>query len=264
MHAPDDPTPPLFSIITVCLNAAEYIAEALESVASQECGDYEYLVVDGGSTDGTLRIVASFEPRFGGRLRVWSEPDEGLYDAMNRGLARARGRYVMYCGADDRLAPASLEAVAAAIDEAGAPTIVCGATRVFDDEGSWLEVPRSFARGSLPKRAPARHQSLFVEREALVAAGGFDVRWRIAADYDLYLKLHEAGATERSVDTVLSEFRLGGVSSTDAAATAREYRDIRIAHGGHVVKQQLTFIKEVAASSVFALSRRLRRGGAAE
>jgi Glycosyltransferases involved in cell wall biogenesis len=68
---------PLFSIVTVCLNAEAHIAEAIESVLAQSCADYEYLVVDGGSTDGTLGVLGAYESRFGGRLRWVSERDDG-------------------------------------------------------------------------------------------------------------------------------------------------------------------------------------------
>src|SRR5665648_59628 len=86
-NAPTVSDHPLFSIVTVCLNAEAHIAEAIESVLAQSCADYEYLVVDGGSTDGTLGVLGAYESRVDGRLRWVSERDDGLYDAMNKGLA---------------------------------------------------------------------------------------------------------------------------------------------------------------------------------
>jgi len=244
---------PLFSIVTVCLNAGADIAEAIESVLEQGCSDYEYLVVDGGSSDGTIGVLEEYDPRFGGRLHWVSEHDDGLYDAMNKGLALTRGDYVGFLGADDRLRPGALDAVARTLSTIPHPDIVCGATRVCGPTGTWDETPRRVVRRGLPARAPASHQSTFVRRETIVKAGGFDPRFRIAADYDLYLRLVEAGATETLVDDVLSDFRLGGVSSRDGRATARDYRDVRVAHGANPAVEELVMVRSAAATAAFAL-----------
>lgn len=256
---------PLFSIITVCLNAEAHLAEAIESVLAQSENDYEYLVSDGGSADGTLDLLRSYEPRFGGRMKWVSERDEGIYDAMNRSLARASGTYVQYLGADDRLRPGALDVVARAVASPAGPSIVCGGTHVFGPTGEWDESPRRVIRRGLPARAPASHQAVFVRREDILGAGGFDLRYVIAADYDLYLHLVEAGCTEVFVDEILVDFRLGGVSSRDALATAREYRDVRVAHGANRAIEELVMLKSAAATTAHATYVRLfgRAPGAA-
>ena len=120
---------PLFSVVTVCLNAEQHLAEALDSVLAQSCDDYEMLVVDGGSTDGTLALVREREAAFGGRLRWMSEPDSGLYDAMNKGLHRARGRYIVYLGADDHLVAGSARGGCTARFESTTQPTSCAAPR---------------------------------------------------------------------------------------------------------------------------------------
>lgn len=254
---------PLFSIVTVCLDARDHLAEAIESVLAQEYRDYEYVLVDGGSTDGTQDIIRGFDPRFGGRMRWVSESDSGLYDAMNKGLATARGTYVEFLGADDRLAPGALAAVAAALAVEPPPHIVCGSTRVIGPHGTWGEAPRKVLRRGLAQRAPSRHQSIFTRREDLAALGGFDLRYRIAADYDLYLRLLDAGASEALIGDQLSEFRLGGASSVSAWDTARDYRDVRIAHGASPIAERLVLAKSALSAQAFALWKRLttRAGG---
>jgi glycosyltransferase involved in cell wall biosynthesis len=250
---------PLFSVITVCLNAAEHLAQAMSSVACQSYSDYEYVIVDGGSTDGTHDIIRALEPDFSGRLRWTAGPDVGLYDAMNKALALATGTYVVFLGADDRLAPGALGHVAAAVSGPQPPDMVCGAVHVFGPDGSWDELPVDHRReGRVPKRAPARHQSIFVNRDMILAAGGFDLRYRIAADYDLYLRLLATGASQVLIPQMLSEFRLGGVSSSNALATAREYRDVRIAHGAGRWFQEAVMWKSVAAAQVHAAGRKAR------
>lgn len=256
----DDRDGPLFSIVIACLNAEAHIAEALESVLGQNHTSFEVVVVDGGSTDATLAIIRDHADRACGRLTWSAEPDEGVYDAMNRGLGRARGRYVVFLGADDRMAAGALGAVERVVQQHDYPEIVCGATRVFGAAEPWIQKARSFRTGTrLPKRPPSTHQSVFVSREALVAVGGFDTRYRIAADYEAYLKLVEHGAREVLLDEVLSEFRLGGLSSRSTVATARDYRDVRIAHGANPVLEQLVTLKSIAAGVVVGRSRGVHR-----
>lgn len=252
----DDRGSPLFSVIIACLNAEDHIAEALESVLTQDHPSFELLIVDGGSTDGTLAIIRKYAAKSGGQLSWTSQPDDGVYDAMNAGLSRARGRYVVFLGADDHMAEGALTVVDDALQRHGFPEIVCGATRVFSAARPWIQAPQSFRGASrIPKRSPSTHQSVFVSREALEAIGGFDTRYRIAADYDVYVRLVQWGARELPIDKTLSEFRLGGLSSRSARATAREYRDVRIAHGANPLWQQLVMVKSVVAAS---LSARLR------
>lgn len=257
----DDHSAPLISVVTVCLNAAGTLPAAIASVLAQEFGDYEYVVIDGGSTDGSVELLRAAAAESAGRLKWSSEPDFGLYDAMNKGLAVASGEYVEFLGADDLLAPGALAAVARVLDDGVRPDIVCGAADVCGAIGEWHEPPRAVGPSGLPRRAPARHQSMFVRREAALAAGGFDVRYRIAADYDLYLRLLELGATQVLIGDTLSEFALGGVSSSSAVATARDYRDIRIAHGANRLAQQLAMAKSLVASRVFAARLRAKRTG---
>ena len=98
----------LITIITPTFNCASTLDATLESVVSQDFTDFEYWLIDGGSTDGTRdRLAAIQDPR----VRWISEPDRGIYDAMNKGIDRARGRYLLFLGADDLLLPGSLRAI---------------------------------------------------------------------------------------------------------------------------------------------------------
>ncbi len=99
---------PLFSIITVCWNSDKTISRTIESVLGQDFQDYEYLIVDGDSTDRTIDIIKTYEPQFNGKLKYKSEPDKGIYDAFNKGIERATGKYIWLVNSDDFIEPGVL------------------------------------------------------------------------------------------------------------------------------------------------------------
>jgi len=247
------PHVPLLSVAIVCFNARTYLQDAIDSVLCQPFDDYELVIIDGGSTDGTLDLIAKAAKR-GGCVRWTSEPDSGIYDAMNKAIHWARGSYLLFLGADDLLEPGALDAIARAVGGETPPDIVCGATRVFGDDGrAWDEAAREVVRRGMAQRAPARHQSIAVRRALLERVGGFDTSFPIAADYELYLRLIEAGASVSLVPERLSRFRLGGVSSEDATRTAREYARVRIAHGASPFVERVVSIKSILAAKFFAV-----------
>ena len=94
---------PQFSIITICYNSADTIERTIKSVLAQTFVDYEYIIVDGASTDNTLEIVNQYQKSFGNKLRVSSEPDKGIYDAMNKGVKAAKGKIIGIVNSDDWL-----------------------------------------------------------------------------------------------------------------------------------------------------------------
>ena len=100
---------PEFSIVTVCFNSEKTIKKTIESVLQQEFKDYEYIIVDGASKDGTMDVVKNYEDKFEGRLRYISEPDKGIYDAFNKGIRMSKGKYVWIVNSDDYIEPNALE-----------------------------------------------------------------------------------------------------------------------------------------------------------
>ncbi len=178
------------SVVTVAFNAAATIADTLESVARQTHPDVESLVIDGGSKDGTQSLVEGFGDVV---AHFVSEPDRGLYDAMNKGLRRATGDYVAFLNADDYYAgPDVLAAVAATAARTGADVILGdtimlsaepphGVSRFYSAAGFR---PWQFRFGHMPP-----HPSTFVRRDLLLRLGGFDLRYSISADFDLMLRL---------------------------------------------------------------------------
>jgi len=216
------------TLITVCYNSAAVIRTALESVLAQRDADYEYRVIDGGSTDGTVDVIREYEPKVAGRLQWLSERDEGMYDALNKGIARATGEYVGILNADDFLdGPDVLARVGAAVREASAAGLDCvfGNVRFVREPGGRTERV-CFARlwrpwmlhwGYMPP-----HPAIFIRRTCFEKWGGYvpgRSEYRIAADYELLVRFFcRHGMTHRYLPLNTTVMRLGGVSTRDVEA----------------------------------------------
>jgi hypothetical protein len=203
-----------FSVITVAKNAAATLEKCIASVEAQRHASLEYILIDGASTDETAAIVARHKARVD---QFVSEPDNGIYDAMNKGLKRARGRFIYFLGADDYLLDENtLADVAAFISRMPACDLVYGGIEVrFPDGHAEIFMPPpadealSFlVSGCLP------HQASFASRRAFDLAGTFDDRYRIAGDYDWFLRVvtHPQLVTRR-IERVIASYRIDGASS---------------------------------------------------
>ncbi len=215
------------SIITVAYNSARTIGDTLASVAGQTHYDIEHIVIDGASTDDTLAVVQSH----GAHVRkTVSEPDGGIYDAMNKGLALASGDFVGFLNADDMLAaPTVIASIAAA---ASAPSIdaACGDLVYVRQDRSDAVVRYwrcgEFSQSGLRHGWMPPHPTLYVRRSLLAELGGFDTRLRIAADYDFMLRcLKRPGMKVAYVPKVLVKMRLGGASNRSLQAMLRKSRE---------------------------------------
>lgn len=210
-----------FSVITVCFNAERTIGDTLESVAGQDWEDFEHIIVDGASRDRTMAVVASHRHS---RMQIVSEPDAGIYDAMNKGLRLARGDYVQFLNADDFLVrPDALSLIAARL-EAGEPDCLFADTQfVVGDEariGNRLYSVGSFRRWWLRIGAMPPHPSSFLKRELMLRLGGFDTSYRLAADFDLIARaLLRERAGWAAFPCVIAAFRTGGISTAGLSAT---------------------------------------------
>ena len=180
----------LFTIVTVTWNAATVIGPTLQSVREQTCLDYEYLVIDGASKDDTLALVHEADIA---NTRIFSEPDRGLYDAMNKAIARAEGQYLIWLNAGDRFAaPDSLARLAACAD--GRPGVIYGQTQLVDQTGQvvgmrHLTAPKTLTADSFKQGMLVCHQA-FVARRDLMPQ--YDLQYRFSADYDWCIHVLQA------------------------------------------------------------------------
>lgn len=248
------------SVITPCLNAADTIERAFDSVLMQGDSLCEHIVIDGGSTDGTLERLERHQQRLGKRLRWVSEPDKGIYDAMNKGVAQATGDWILVLGADDVLEPNALDAVVRAAEGDPTADLVFGDAYVKEPDGrTRLQSSEGRPRfgSGMPLEMPVCHQACAYSARVFEELRGFDSRYRVAGDYDFYMRFHEAGLGSVRVSLPLATYSLAGVSSRMMLATAREYRDVRIVHGMPLFVANARFVRSLTAASVMRLFRRI-------
>ncbi|MCH5231685.1 MAG: glycosyltransferase [Muribaculaceae bacterium] len=176
---------PLLSIITVTYNASQVLGPTLQSLKSQTFRDFEHIVVDGNSSDSTLRLIEDA----GIPSRVISEPDRGLYDAMNKGIDLARGKYILFLNAGDSFHdPDTLSLYAQAA--AGDPDIIYGDTIIVDSEGKkiadrHLKAPEKLTSKSFANGMLICHQAFMVKKNLVPL---YDLSYRFSADYDWCVK----------------------------------------------------------------------------
>jgi glycosyltransferase involved in cell wall biosynthesis len=202
------PPPPLVSVITPSLNAAEFIEETIRSVLEQDYPHIEYLVMDGGSTDRTLSIL----DRYRGRLQFVSAPDGGAADAINRGFRQARGEILAWLGADDRYLPGAVSAAVAALVEDPAAAAVYGEGYWIGEDGQTLgryPTVAPYSPAAFRRECCICQPACFLRREAVEAVGGLDAALQSAFDYDLWIRLSR-GYRFRAIPQYLAQSRMHG------------------------------------------------------
>lgn len=228
---------PLISVITVALNAAATLQRTISSVLNQDYPRTEYIVIDGGSTDGTEEILRACEARLG---RLLVEPDDGIADAMNKGLALAGGDFVLFVHADDRLAGSdALSRAAARITQDPTADIYAGCIELDQDSGS-RRICRRRLLASLNVKQSVPHQAALCRRRLFDELGGFDTSLAIAMDYEFFLRAYRARKTIRAIPEVICEMGSHGLSSQlDAHSLVARFAEERQVHQRHATGRWL-------------------------
>lgn len=203
------------SIITVCFNSADTTEDTITSILSQDYENIEYIVVDGGSTDGTLDIVNRYKYHM---AKVVSEPDNGVFDAMNKGLKLATGDIVGFLNADDLYANENV--IARIVEAIRANNVDCcyGDLEYVarNDLGKTVRRWKSqaYQNGLFEKGWHPPHPAFFVKRQMYEKYGHFNSKFKIAADYELMLRfLRKHGIKSCYIPSVLVRMRIGGKSN---------------------------------------------------
>lgn len=239
----------VFSIITCTYNAESVLQRTLDSVLEQTYSHVEHIIVDGASTDATLNMVEAYRQKSDAEdwcheVRVKSEPDRGLYDAMNKGIQRATGQYVLFLNAGDTFPSAdTLELVAESVGEGEEPpAVLYGDTDVVDNEGHFLRhrrlsPPRRLTWRSFMKGMLVCHQA-FYARTDLAKATPYDLHYRFSADVDWCIRIMRLARRRRlpmrNVGAVVVNFLDGGMTTTNHRASLKERFHVMAHHYGFV------------------------------
>lgn len=200
------------SIVTVSYNSAKTIEQTIKSVINQTYSNIEYIVIDGGSTDGTVDIIKKYEDR----IAYWvSEPDDGIFDAMNKGIKIATGEVVGIINSDDWYENNAVEIVAREFCCDKNMDILVGNVYYRDYHGNILDVRRNGSLDKYVKKVmPINHPGMFVRREVYRAYGGYDVEFPLASDYEFICRMYKLGCIVNYNKYILSNFRENGATST--------------------------------------------------
>lgn len=229
MH--NHPTPK-FSVITVCYNAEATLEDTIQSVISQTYHHVEYIIVDGASKDRTMDIVNRYRDRI---AVVVSEPDKGLYDAMNKGIRLATGDYLCFLNAGDSFhEDDTLQQMVHSIHSLQLPDVLYGETELVDHEGHFLRMRRlqapehltwkSFRQGML-----VCHQAFFPRRDLVMP---YDLRYRFSADFDWCIKIMKKSKVLHNTHLTLIDYLAEGMTTRNHQASLKERFRIMARHYG--------------------------------
>ena len=237
---------PLVSVITVCFNERETIRNVMDSVLSQTFHDFEYIIKDGGSTDGTADVVESYRGKFekkGISFMVISGRDRGLYDAMNIAASKSRGTWINYMNADDRFFDERvLERVFYGKEYGDAALLYGDALECeFGEYYYYRKCPEL-----IEERMPFNHQTVFARRDVMLSCP-FELKYRIGADYNFLLTVYKKGLPMKDTGTLVSVIAKDGVSTVRLKDTFLESIEIRRSHGipqmtDEEIKKALRFV----------------------
>lgn len=195
------------SIITVCLNSENTIEKTIQSVLSQQYDDFEYIIIDGKSTDKTLEIIKKYSDEIS---IIVSEPDYGIYDAMNKGIALANGDIIGIINSDDWYESGVFDVVNKCFVESDAEVIYGNLNLINDDGYDRTLVPTDIKKIWYEMEIP--HPTVFVKQEVYQKYGVFSLKYKIAADYELMLRYYSSGVKFVYLNQTLANFRMDGIS----------------------------------------------------
>lgn len=228
------------SIITINFNDAQGLEKTIQSVINQTYKDFEYIIVDGASTDGSVDVIKKYSDR----LTQWvSEPDTGIYNAMNKGTRMASGEYCLYLNSGDFLA--GNDVLEKAFNHKFTEDIVSFGLILFNNKQSWLQLPPNdislftFTNGSLP------HPSTLIKKEILDMVGGYIETYKIVSDWCFFIEALIVNQCSYKVyDLPLSKFNCYGISSTSETRRNEEMKSHLISRFPYLISDYKLFEEE--------------------
>ena len=243
------------TIITVTYNAASVLQRTLDSVSRQTCQDIEHLIIDGASKDDTVKIAKAYQEKVPYPVIIQSEPDHGLYDAMNKGLHKATGDYLVFLNAgdtlhaDDTLSTLNsqlstlnpqLSTLNSQLSTPTTPAVIYGDTAIVDSEGKFLHLrrlrpPKQLTWRSFKQGMLVCHQAFYV-RTDIAQQEDYDLRYRHSADVDWCIRVMKRAEEMRlplvNTNTILADFMEGGNTTQNHRASLKERYQVMCHHYG--------------------------------
>lgn len=248
------------SIITVSLNSIKHIAKTIESVLSQSYGDIEYIIIDGGSTDGTLDIIRKFEPLFNGRMRWISEKDNGIYDAMNKGIKMANGELIGIINSDDWYSQNAVEILVSEYNKSPDIGVFYGNMYLVDKDGKIVllaKPTKDLTNYSCYDWMPFGHPTAFVRKTVYDSIGAFNTKYKIAADHEFVMRCSSKSIKFKYIDEIIANFREGGACDNHNEGL-RESTLIKIDYGAIAGKAWRMYKIAVLKANLFKLGKRIK------
>ena len=213
---------PLFSIITVTYNAANTLPATLKSVSEQSCRLFEHIIMDGASKDNTVKIAQDAQIK---EMRLFSSPDKGLYDAMNKAMDVATGEYLIFLNAGDAFhSPNTLQQIADVIMDNDFPGIVYGQTQLVDTKRQrigdrHLTAPEQLTLKSFANGMVVCHQAFIVLKRI---AGEYDLKYRFSADYEWCIRCLQHSRNNIYIDDTIIDYLSEGITTANRKASLKE------------------------------------------
>ena len=225
-----------FSIITVTYNAGKVLEDTIQSVISQTYRNVEYIIVDGASKDNTQEIIGKYSKHIS---KMVSEPDKGLYDAMNKGIGMATGDYLCFLNAGDKFyEKETLQKIAETLKDKELPDVIYGETAIVDEDGNFLHMRRlstperlnwkSFKQGML-----VCHQA-FLANRTLALKHPYDMQYRFSADFDWCIRIMKEAKCLHNTRLTLINYLNEGMTTRNHKASLKERFRIMVKHYGWI------------------------------
>ncbi|MDD3254370.1 MAG: glycosyltransferase family 2 protein [Parabacteroides sp.] len=220
---------PKISIITATYNSEKTLSETIESILKQTYKNIEYIIIDGNSKDSTINIIQKYEKQFEGKLKWISEPDKGIYDAWNKGIAISTGEWICFIGSDDTFYPSALQEYINLIIENPESNFISSKIRFVDKNMNTIKIIGKPWSKKMLSYCVIAHPGSMHSRSLFNKYGNYSLEYNIASDYDFLLRcyndIHYSFLPQTTVN-----MKDGGVSNTNVWLAFKEVRKIKISN----------------------------------